>query len=164
MRRVLLGLGLIAVSLAGLDCNQIFGLDPVETLRHNEFFEGCFSGPITEPPGPARLTVVFVAPDRSLANLEGCMQGVDPDFDASLAGAANEDESAQATVTVLPAGTRPAFALTVDRQPTEFANAVTVTLTNETGFPFKQAADLTRCALTCADLGIPQTFGPGGTP
>jgi hypothetical protein len=41
---------------------------------------------------------------------------------------------------------------------------VTVTLTNETGFPFEKAANLPRCTLTCADLGIPQTFGPGGTP
>jgi hypothetical protein len=110
------------------------------------------------------VTIVFEASPEATVSLGGCMQGTDPAFNATHAGAVSEDDRAQALVTVMPQG-RPAFALVVERQPPgRVDDAVTVTLIDATGFPFRRAENLPRCALTCADLGIAQTFVPGGAP
>lgn len=169
IRKILLGVSLIGAAFAGLDCNQIFGLHETEINRPNKTFAGCFRGPITEPAGPGVLTIVLVASPEATVNLEGCMQASDPRFDATVAGFVQGklgEPQAEALVTVMPQG-RPAFALTVERQPpVRFEDAITVTLVNETGFPFKRAATLPRCAAptTCADLGIAVPFMPGGAP
>lgn len=167
IRKILLGVSLIGAAFAGLDCNQIFGLNPTTLDRPNKFFAGCFTGPITEPASPGVLTIVFEAPPEATVSLEGCMQGTDPRFDAVHAGFVLGDSAekrTQALVAVLPQG-RPAFAVLVEGQPPG-AGAMTVTLVNETGFPFRRAANLPRCAAptTCADLGIAVPFMPGGAP
>lgn len=59
---------------------------------------------------------------------------------------------------------RPAFAMTVVRQPPDRGEqAITVTLFNESRFPFESALDLPRCVAptTCADLSISVPFVAG---
>jgi hypothetical protein len=166
IRRALLGLALVGAAFAGLDCNQIFGLKELGALRPAEFFEGCFSGPVTEPAGQGDLTIILVAPPEATASLEGCMQSTNPPFVATVAGFANEEDFSQALVTVMPQG-RPAFAVAMERKPPDVGEAaLTMTLINESGFPFERAQDLPRCPAetTCADLGIPVPFLPGGAP
>jgi hypothetical protein len=165
-RRTVIGVALIGAAFAGLDCNQIFGLKKLGALRPAEFFEGCFSGPVTEPAGQGQITIILVAPPEATASLEGCMQGTNPAFVASVAGFADEEDFSRALVTAMPQG-RPAFAVDIERKPPDVGeDALTMTLVNETEFPFRRAQDLPRCAVetTCADLGIAVPFLPEGTP
>jgi hypothetical protein len=164
IRRVVLGLALIGAAFAGLDCNQIFGLRETVLDRPNLFFEGCFRGPTTDPVGQGELTIILVADPEATVSLEGCIQGANPVFVATHAGFVlgdSAEERTHALVTVLPQG-RPAFALAVQGQPPG-SEAQTMTLVNESGFPFRRAENLARCAAptTCADLGISVPFVAG---
>lgn len=165
IRRVLLGAALIGASLIGLDCELVF--PPAGAPQPpNQYFAGCFRGPVAEPAGTAELTIVLDrAPEAGSLSLVGCLVDTEPRFDAALAGMVLDDRT-QARFTVMPQG-RPAFVLRVERQPPESSNAVTLTLVNETGIPFVRAPDLPRCTaspMTCVELGIPQAFVPGGAP
>ena len=159
IRRLLLGAALVAASLSRLNCDLVFPLtEPI-----NLPFLGCFQGPITDPPGPAEVTIVLES--EGGGSMVGCFQLTsDPRVDATLAGEVLKDRT-QARFDVMPIG-RPLFVLLVTRQPAD-GNATGVDLVNESagGF-FKSADDLPRCAttLTCEDLGIAQNFMPGGAP
>jgi hypothetical protein len=80
-----------------------------------------------------------------------------------MGGSVLKDDRTQARFFVMPDRGRPSFVLLVTRQPAE-GNATALTLTNESEMPFRTAQGVPRCAtaVTCADLGIPQNFLPGG--
>jgi hypothetical protein len=146
--------GAIAAVLAGLGCNEILGLKPTEPNRANIHFEGCFTGATADPPSGGELTIVLEAPDQARANLVGCMHGTRPLFDATVAGVASLDD-ASAQLAVTPAGFS-ALAMVARKEPTgELDDATTITLVNQSGsFPFASSAALSRCTMTCADLGL----------
>lgn len=162
IRRILLGAALIGASLSRLDCQLVF---PAHPPAIREPFLGCFRGAITEPASQGEITIVLEPPpEGDSTSLLGCITSTEPRFDATMAGMVLEDRT-QARFAVMPQGGRPSFVLLVTRQPLE-GDATGLTLVNESNMPFKRAQDLPRCAATttCAGLGIPQPFMPGGAP
>jgi hypothetical protein len=161
IRRILLGAAIIGASLSRLNCDLVFTVD-VEVTRQP--FLGCFKGAITEPATAGELTIVLEPPGPGIEDggiVGGCMTATDPSFSASMTGQVLEDET-QARFAVMPDGGRPSFVLLVTRQPEE-GNATVLTLVNESNMPFQKADEVPRCAttVTCADLGLSQSFLPG---
>jgi hypothetical protein len=156
LRRALLGLSLGGLAFGGLDCLSI---PPAPWVVR---FTGCFQGAVAEPAGQGSLRIVLE--EMNDVALQGCVVGRDPEFQATFAGSVLEPDTRARLMAMSPGGS--SFTLLVERQPPDNANAVTLTIRNETGTPFVLAPDLPRCAAstTCDDLGISLPFLPGGTP
>ena len=164
LRRTLFAFVVIGAVIAGASCDLIFTLDPHPLL--NTFFEGCFEGSITDPPGGGKLKVIVeVDPAANLVMLSGCL-------DMALAAGEElatftgnvEDENTIATLmAVRTAGGEP-FTFRITRQPAGEVVATTIDASNFSNAPFVLAPGMARCAqpTTCADLGLALPFMPGG--
>jgi hypothetical protein len=156
VRRALLGLSLAGAAFGGLDCLSI---PPAPSVSR---FMGCFQGDIGEPAAQGSLRIVLE--EMNDVALQGCLVGRTPEFQATFAGSVLQPDTQARLVAMSPGGS--SFTLLVEREPPDNADAVTLTVRNETGTPFVLAPDLPRCPAptTCDDLGIALPFLPGGMP
>jgi hypothetical protein len=143
-------------------CEIVFPLvDPTSTAT---FFEGCFSGPITDPPGQGAVTLVLEAGEG--LTMTGCLIS-DSGMNAPLSGSTIAATPTEATLTVVTPNA--SFNYVATREPSGAENATRLSLVLQGGSanpPFISAAVLNRCVtdLTCASTSMPQPFVPGDLP
>ncbi len=161
IRRLLVAAAVLGATIYWANCS--YNPPRAATIFWNRFFEGCFAGATTDPAG-GQVTVILDAPDgtEDAETMTGCLQlQIGPAVLATLVGDVEDDARADALLTVTPTNGRPPFNLRAVRQPADQTNAVTLDLSDEGGAPFSSANGLARCAMTCADLGLPMAFMPG---
>ncbi len=161
IRRLLLAAAVLGGVIYWANCS----FNPARvTILWNSFFEGCFAGPITDPPG-GQVRVILDAPDGGddAETMTGCLQiQIGPTTLATVVGDVVDEARETSLLTATPTNGRPQFTLRAVRQPAGQVNAVTLDLAEEAGAPFVSANALPRCTQTCAGLGLPMAFMPGG--
>lgn len=161
IRRLLLAAAVLGATIVWANCSYN---PPRVTIFWNGFFEGCFTGDITDPPG-GRVRVILEAPEggSDAETMTGCLQlDLAATTLATVVGDVEDEAREAAQLTVTPTNGRPPFRLRAVRQPAGQSNAVTLDLSDEGGAPFVSANGLPRCTETCADLGLNMPFMPGG--
>jgi hypothetical protein len=162
IRRILAALAVMTATIYWANCGFSVRIAGPAT---NVFFGGCFQGPVTDPAGSGDVVVVLEANTGDSVTLGGCLRlsrATGSPENGTLSGMVQDDRQ-QARVTVTPTS-GPSYTLLVQRSPTGDVNATTVGLSSDGGAPFKDAANLARCApqRTCSDLSTRMPFLPGG--
>ena len=168
IRRLGFALAVLAGTIYWANCDFVPGVasdpSPPPARSVNTFFEGCFQGQVTDPAGFGGLTIVLEPNPADALLLTGCQKAdsiTGMGANGTFMGTVTDDRQ-QARVTVTASTT---FTILVRRSPDGDVDATTVTLSNEAaGAPFNRAPDLARCDphRTCAELGFPMAFVPGG--
>ncbi len=164
LRRTLFASVVLGAVIAGASCDLIFTLDPLPLF--NTFFEGCFEGSITDPPGGGKLKVIVEIDESSnLVMLGGCLDMALASGEelATFTGNVEEERTLATLMAVRTAGGEP-FTFRITRQPPGNVVATTIDASNFAGAPFVLAPGLSRCVqpTSCADLGIALPFMPSG--
>jgi hypothetical protein len=162
MRRALFSLAVLTAALYWADCDYNPRILPTPV---NTFFAGCFKTTAAAQ-GFDEIIVVLEASEQSGETLGGCLRrrlGNDIE-NGTVAGLVAEPDRLRAEVTVTAPRPRTDYMLRVQRAPVINVPAENVTLINVGGAPFATAVDVPRCdpQQTCAELGIPIPFLPGG--